>query len=81
MYIIAKTIKGREFMYIKSTAHRITAGDPEKICEILNAYNYKLKAGEIWHSYQIAPYEAEISPAFYQVFRLNRSGTLKEIIK
>lgn len=49
--LIAKTIKGKEFLHSKTNAFFATEASAQKIADILNKNNYQLKAGELWHVY------------------------------
>lgn len=64
MFIISKTIKGKEFVY--STNHSILCKDKkqaDKLADFLNKNNnntignFKLKDNEIYHVYEIDKYD------------------------
>ncbi len=76
MVIIAKTRKGSEFVYNSSTAHAVTKRDGGKIAEKLNALNYDLKQGEMWHVYNIDKYSNAFQYADNQHFTLHRNGLI-----
>lgn len=77
MKIVAIAVKGKEFLYRASSAHRITSGKAENIAELLNEYKYKLKDGEIWYVFDADEYSVSYGYALNQSFSL-RSGALKE---
>lgn len=63
MYIISKTIKGKEYLYAKD--YSILCKNEEqanKLARFLNEHNdtasenFKLKDNEIWHTYEIDRY-------------------------
>lgn len=65
MYIIAKTVKGREYLY--STDYSIlckTETQAQKLATFMNSHNdtstngFKLKDNEIWHTYEVDRYSA-----------------------
>lgn len=53
MLVIAKGIKGAEFMYNPKTAHKASKASAKKIIDVLNRARYQLKDGEIWHIYNV----------------------------
>lgn len=75
MYIIAKTIKGREFMYNPKTARRVSARSAKTILEVVNRYAFLLdtERGEIWHIYEIDQYDTAFCFAQSQAFTI-RNG-------
>lgn len=77
MKIIAKTVKGKEFIYSKNTAHAVSDAAADYVLKVLNDNKYQLKNGEIWHVYNAGWYELEYTAAAYQKFT-RRSGIVKE---
>lgn len=57
MIIVAKAIKGREYLYNPRSAHEVSAAGAEYIARVLNEYKYKLKDNEVWHTYTISEYD------------------------
>ncbi len=66
MYIISKTIKGKEFVY--SNKYSILCKNEKQaqaLAKFLNEHNdtttenFKLKDNEIWHTYEIDKYDTE----------------------
>lgn len=83
MYIISKTIKGKEFMY--STKHSILCKSKKQADELatfLNNHNdttsevFKLKENEIWHIYQIDKYS---TPPAYRVSQTKGKISIKTL--
>lgn len=71
MFIVSKTIKGKEFVY--SGNHSILCEDEkqaQKLAHFMNNHNdtaldiFKLKDDEIWHVYEIDKYD---TPARYKL--------------
>lgn len=52
MKLIAKTIKGKEFMYSKRDCGFVSDRSAYKICDILNKAKYKCKDDECWYVYE-----------------------------
>ena len=71
--LIAKTIKGKEYIHSRSQAY-FADKDADKICEALNAAKYQLKDGECWHVY-----DYDFTQEWYieQVISLTRTGKVK----
>ena len=74
MYIIAKTIKGREFMYNPKTARRVSARSAKTILEVVNRYSFLLdtERGEIWHIYEVDKYDIAYDYAQFQAFTIRK---------
>ena len=79
MKIIAKSVKGQEYLYRASTAHKVSNASANIICKALNDIGYKLGAGEVWHVHEIDEYDAAYEYGLYQAF-VRRNGGLKEVI-
>lgn len=72
MKVIAKTIKGREFMYNPRSARKVSERSALKILSIVNEYKWNLKDGEIWHLYDVDQYDAAFDYAQYQSFTIRK---------
>ena len=77
MMILAKAVKGAEFMYNPRSAHSVSKARAESIRDALNGINYGLNDGEIWHIYEIDEYSQAYAYGTEQKFFINR-GSLKE---
>ena len=71
--LIAKTIKGKEFMHSRSHAY-FADKDADKICKMLNDTEYQLKDGERWYVY-----DYDFTQTWYveQVITLTKAGKIK----
>ena len=79
MIILAKAVKGKEFLYSAKSAHEVSKAKADSIQETLNAIGWQLKDGEVWHKYEIDEFDyAPFGYASYQSFKVYR-GTLKEV--
>ena len=54
--IIAKTNKGKEFMYYRAFTYQVSNASAEIICKAMNDANYQLSDGELWKVYTVADY-------------------------
>ena len=82
MYIISKTIKGKEFVY--STKYSILCSSKkqaEKLADFMNTHNdttqgdFKLKDGQAWHVYSIDKYD---TPPRYKLSNTHGKISIKE---
>lgn len=76
MYIIAKALKGKEFMYSKKSSILCKSKkQAEKLAEFMNLHNettkedWKLKDNETWWVYEIGNFEIETIP--YKIKKVN----------
>lgn len=76
MFIVAKAEQGREFFFSAKSAHRVAKKNAQKICEILNELKFALGSGEVWHTYEVAEWQAPAYVAADQSFTLRRNGAL-----
>lgn len=78
MIILAKTLKGQEFVYNPKTAMQVSKASATKICEIVNSCKFRIKPekGETWHVYEIDKYSFAFDYAQFQRFTI-RKGIVK----
>ena len=77
MKIVAKTQLGKEFLYSRDSAHKVSERSAQHICDALNEKRWGLKEGQVWHVYDIATWEVEYCGAYHQSF-VRRKGALYE---
>lgn len=80
MLILAKSIKGQEFIYNPKTAHKVPKKSAEYIRDILNAYNHGLQKGETWYLHNVYSCDNAYYYAETQEFR-QYQGRIRERIK
>lgn len=51
MVVLAKAIKGKEFLYDASSSHEVSKASADVICKALNDAKYQLKENEVWHKF------------------------------
>ena len=74
MKVIAKTIKGREFMYNPRSARKVSARSAEMILKVVNDFRFQLSGdNETWHIYNIDKYDTAFIYAQNQAFTI-RNG-------
>lgn len=49
---VAIAIKGKEFLYKRTSMIAVPNGRAEDVVNILNKLKYQIKDGEIWHVYE-----------------------------
>lgn len=76
MMIIAKSPKGREFVYSPRTAHRVNARKARKVCDALNACGFMLEEGETWYPHEVADWETAAIYAEGQRFTVYADGSI-----
>lgn len=72
MLILAITNEGQEFIYNARSARAVSKNSASKICDIVNEYKYKLKAGQKWHVYDVDKYDIAFDYATRQAFKIRR---------
>jgi len=77
MIILAKALKGQEYLYNAKSAHRVSIAAAETIKDVLNATSYHLKPGEVWHIFNVDHYDNAFVYASEQAFT-RRNGIIKE---
>ena len=76
MTVLAITKAGSEYLYNARTAHKVSKRSAERICKIVNDCEYRIKDGEIWHTYEVDEYDAASDYAETQCFTI-RNGLVK----
>lgn len=77
MYVLAKSVKGQEYLYSASSAHAVAKKSMNKICSTLNEIRYSLKDTEVWHIHEVSEYDTAYDYAQFQKFYYTAGG-LKE---
>ena len=82
MFIISKTIKGKEYIYSKQ--HSVLCknkAEAEKLADFMNSNNenaigdFKLKDGEVWYVYEIDKYD---TPPRYELSNTRGKISIRE---
>ena len=77
MFILAKSIKGQEYMYDVRTAHKVSKASKKSICDTLNEIRYCLRDNEVWHAHEVFEIDRGYDYGLYQKFYI-KNGSLKE---
>lgn len=76
MKIVAKSVKGKEFLYSARSAHQVKGLSAEKMAEFLNTQKHDLKANEVWHVHDVGPYDNAYGYGAIQMFERKRNGQI-----
>ena len=74
---VAKSVKGKEFLYSAKSAHSVPKASSKIICSILNKVKYQLSDNEVWFIHEIDKYDSAFDYASFQRFSI-RNGIVKE---
>lgn len=77
MKIVAQAIKGQEYFYKASTAHKVPEAKAQKVADALNEISYKLADGRVWHVFDVGMYDDAYYYAEGQRFTYGKNGTIK----
>jgi len=72
MKIVARSVKGQEFLYNAKSAHKVSDRSAKTICDILNKSTYMLMGGEVWHIHEVDSYDNAYYYAQEQSFTIRR---------
>lgn len=79
MKVLAKTIKGQEYMYNARSARQVSERSAKVILDIVNEYRFLLNnENEIWHVYDVDRYDRAYDYAQFQKFTI-RNGIVKSV--
>ena len=78
MKIIAKSVKGQEFLYSAKTAHKVSNASANAICKALNDAKFELKEGETWHVHDVDQCDNAYQYAEWQAFT-RRNGAIRRV--
>lgn len=79
MKIVAIAVKGHEYLYKASTAHKVPEKNAQKVADALNEVKYKLTEDRVWHVYDVDMYDNAYYYAEGQRFTCGKNGTIKRV--
>lgn len=77
MKVLAVSLKGQEYFFRASTAHKVSERSGERIMDALNKARYGLKEHEVWHLHEVSSYDNAYAYASYQEFKIYK-GNIRE---
>lgn len=72
MLVIAKSVKGHEFMYNAASARKVSARSANKILAVLNEMKWRLNENEVWHIHEVDSYDNAYWYAQRQAFTIRK---------
>ena len=72
MLVIAKSIKGKEFLYRANTARKVSKASAEKILNVLNEMAWRLEKDEVWAIHEVDSYDNAYYYAQKQAFTIRK---------
>ena len=72
MLVVAKSVKGKEFLYSSKSCHSVSKASAKKICKILNENNYQLEDNQTWFIHEIDSYSNGAIFAEQQKFMIRK---------
>lgn len=78
MKVVAKSLKGHEYMYSAKSAHKVPNSSAQAICDALNECKYKLKENEVWFIHEVDRYDNAYEYAEVQAFS-RRNGSIRRV--
>ena len=81
MIVVARAVKGKEFLYSAASAHRVSEKNADKICKALNDAKYGITPEQVWHKFEVGMYDNAHAYGEMQGFQLRKDGTIRKVGK
>ena len=79
MVVVAKSVRGHEFLYNPRSAHAVSARKANSICKELNKLKYLLdNENEVWYVHEVDQYDAARVYAEEQRFTWGKRGLIRK---
>lgn len=75
MLVIAKSVKGKEYLYNAASARKVSKRSSEAILTVLNQMRWRLEDGQVWHIHEVDEYSNAYYYAQKQAFTI-RNGVV-----
>ena len=79
MTVVARAIKGHEFMYSAASAHRVAEKKAQTIADALNMAHYGITPEQVWFVYDVGPYDNAYAYGEMHGFQQRKNGTITEV--
>ena len=79
MTVVARAIKGREFIYSAASAHRVSEKKAQTIADALNRAQYGITPEQVWFVYDVGPYDNAYAYGEMQGFQQRKDGTIRKV--
>lgn len=78
MKVLAISCEGKEYMYIASSARKVSEKSSGYIKKVVNENRYLLKPGQVWYVHYVDEYDRAYDYATCQSFRV-RKGIVSDV--
>lgn len=79
MTVVARAIKGQEFLYSAASAHRVTEKKAQTIADALNRAQYGITPEQVWFVYDVGMYDNAYAYGEIQGFQMRKDGTIRKV--
>lgn len=79
MIIVARAVKGKEFLYSAASAHRVAEKKAQKIADALNKAQYGITPEQVWFVYDVGMYDNAYAYGEMQGFQMRKDGTIRKV--
>jgi len=79
MTVVARAIKGQEFLYSAASAHRVAENKAQKIADALNRAQYGITTEQVWHVFDVGMYDNAYAYGEMQGFQMRKDGTIRKV--
>ena len=79
MIVVARAVKGQEFLYSASSAHRVSPTHAQKVADALNHAEYGITPEQTWFVYDVGMYDNAYAYGELQGFQIRKDGTIRRV--
>lgn len=79
MKVVARAVKGKEFLYSASSAHRVAENKAQKIADALNRAEWGITPEQVWFVYDVGMYDNAYAYGEMQGFQMRKDGTIRKV--
>lgn len=79
MTVVARSVKGKEFLYSASSAHRVAPKKAQIIADALNRAEYGITPDQTWFVHDVGPYDNAYGYGSLQGFQMRKDGTIRKV--
>lgn len=79
MIVVARAVKGKEFMYSAASAHRVAEKNAQTIADALNRAQYGITPEQVWHVFDVGMYDNAYAYGEMQGFQMRKDGTIRKV--
>ena len=79
MTVVARAVKGKEFLYSAASAHRVTPKKAQMIADALNNVQYGITPEQVWFVYDVGMYDNAHAYGEMQGFQMRKDGTIRKV--